>query len=178
MSELNDDTHNVTLYDEAGNPVAVILDGATYRLAVDAKITGGEIDVSVTISRFRPRLNATTTKLVGLSQTVDTSVFSFTGTGRVDFISLAFSKPQGNVILKVDGTEIYRLNLDDLVNIHRLDSSSSGDLEPMYSKIAGKFFRDIYYESGDFASSFEVLVRAGSPDTNLNSHLIKFREKV
>lgn len=47
MGELNDDTHNVTLYDEAGNPVAVIFDGSIYRLAVDAKITG--IDNGITI---------------------------------------------------------------------------------------------------------------------------------
>jgi len=30
------------LYDAAGNPVAVVLDGSIHRLAVDAKITGGE----------------------------------------------------------------------------------------------------------------------------------------
>lgn len=42
MPELNDDTHNITLYDEAGNQVNVILSNGIYRLAVDAKVTGRE----------------------------------------------------------------------------------------------------------------------------------------
>lgn len=38
MADIQDDTQNITLYDENGNKVSVVLDGSTYRLAVDANI--------------------------------------------------------------------------------------------------------------------------------------------
>lgn len=91
--------HNVVLYDSAGNPVGVVLDGAAYRLQADAKVAKGDsalvhLDAIDTVSG-QGRLKATLYSPGG-----DPVAFpSISGDIRNDFV-----KNGGNASLLVDGS--------------------------------------------------------------------------
>jgi len=145
MPELNDDTQNVTVYNENGNPVGIILDGSVYRFAVDAKITSG----GLTATRFRPRFFTSKTDITVL--TTDTLLKSISFDGQLSGISILFDSKEIDVIIEVDSTEIFRVNSEDLddSNEYRLGIGNGGD-----------FFRSIFRTQGNTSCS---LIRIHRP---------------
>ncbi len=99
MGDVNDPTENVTLYDENGNAVELILTGGIYRLAVDADITGGNFQ----LQPFTPKFDFSVAS-IALNTSTDTSLKSVTSTtGKIDFIAIAGSNSNYEIVLKIDG---------------------------------------------------------------------------
>lgn len=170
MSESNDLTHNVTLYDENGNQVAVILDGSIYRLAVDVNQQGG-----VALQRFTPKFAFATPDLA-LVNGVDTQILLVTADVRIDFIQLVCKNASFETIIKINGVEELRIEQGELTTIGLLSSNSTGI--PVYGASANKIFSLHPNISMDATTSFEILVKATAAGNELDGWFIKYRELV
>lgn len=156
MSEQNDQTHNITLYDELGNQVNVILINGIYRLAVDVNQEGG-----VALQKFKPEVDFETATPVVINASTDTSLFLETGhPGKIDFIGIqGTTNSNYEVVLKVDTVEIFRIPVSDLGTI--LDMTGNTGLPlPLWTEVANKNFRYHPNLPVDFDNSFEVLVKS------------------
>ena len=137
-----------------------------------AEVLGGNFVVSPV--KFSAKV-VTNIIPISLNVTTDSSLFSFTGEGKLDFIALAGSRSGYEAILKIDGVEVYRLPMDDISTIGLTGSEN----ETIYNTTASKNFRDIYPEGADFLTSFEILAKqTGGAGTDISASLIKFREKI
>lgn len=140
-----------------------------------ASVSGGNFVVAPI--KFSPKVESDIVP-VALSFGVDTSLFLFTGEGKLDFIALAVSNSDYTVILEIDGSEVYRLDADAIGSSIGLTGSEN---ETIYVTTANKQFRDIYPEGADFQTSFEILATktsVGGPAPSVNGQLHKFREKI
>lgn len=164
MADLNDDTMNSTLYDENGNAVTIVL-GTKNKLAVDATISGDE---SPTKYQLRWDIDAT-----GDTATVtDTSLFSFTGVGILDFVAMSANTANYEAIVKIDGVERFRSSMSDLGDL----GLSNAVNVPVWAETANKNFRINPSEGFGFSTSFEILARATSGSTTIR-HSVMWREK-
>lgn len=169
MSELNDQTHNITLYDELGNPVTIVNDDGVYRLSVDANVTGG-----IRISKFIPKNEADVSGIT-LSTSVDTELVAVTGAGKIDFIAIAGTNSNFEVAVEVDGNEVQRLSMTEIGSDLGL---ANGTNVPFWVETANKNFRFHPNEGVDFATSFKVIVKATTtplPDVNF---IVSYREEL
>lgn len=170
MADQNDPTRNVTLYDEAGNVVALILDGSIYRLAVDANITGGNFQLQPFTPLFDYSVADTAT-----NTSTDTSLLSESGhRGKLDFIAVAGSNSSYEVVIKIDGSEILRINMSDLGSDIGLANATN---VPLWVETANKNFRFSPDEGVDFTTSFELLVKATASPTPTVNWLVNHRDE-
>lgn len=90
-----------------------------------AKIIG---NLTATLVRYRPRFY-TSRNNIALSDSVDTELISIDVDGQLDAISANFDRDDVEFVLSIDGTEVLRIELDDLENTSRyaLDSAD-GDV--------------------------------------------------
>lgn len=170
MSDSLDITPNVTLYDDAGNPVDVILDGSVYRLAVDSNITGGNFQLQPFVPLFDYSVASTAT-----STGSDTSLHSESGhRGKLDFIAIAGSNSSYEVVIKIDTIEILRIDMGDLGSDLGLANATN---VPLWVETANKNFRFSPDEGVDFTNSFELLVKATASPTPTVNWLINHRDE-
>jgi len=107
-SEQREKTRWFILRDKDGDEAGIEGD----QLKVLAQISG-------TGSRYRPRLYqdvVDNSVAAGATETI----FSYSGNGQYDFISLNLDKSKWEIILEIDSTEIYRLNTDMVDGRHKL----------------------------------------------------------
>jgi len=194
MSDSLNITPNVTLYDDAGNPVNVILTNGIYRLAGSSIITdaGGKI-VSVITDDMVERLavdakvivtnNESPTKYqlrsnynaTGVSVgTTDVTLYEYVGSGVID--SIAVTNPNAStyeVAIVIDGTERVRITMNALGSDLGLSSSAT----PIWVETANKNFRFVPRSDIGFTQGFSVIARSTSGTTTLR-HIVLYREKV
>ena len=160
MGDVNDPTENVTLYDENGNAVELILTGGIYRLAVDADITGGNFQ----LTPFTPVFDFSVAD-TALNTSTDTSLLLVTDVGKIDFIEIAGNSSNYEFILKIDGNEKIRITMGQLGSDLGLSNATN---VPIWVETANKNFRYSPKQGVDFTTSFEVLAKAttGTPTVN------------
>jgi len=160
MPNLPDDpTKNVAIWnDDESKTVTVTTDGAKERLDVSASIVGGTFNLGA----FIPDIDFETATPVALNTSTDTSLKSETGhAGKLDFIGIQGNISTYEVILKVDGIEVFRLTMSEVGST--LDLTGTTGLQvPMWTETANKNFRYHPNEGLDFTDSFEILAKAVS----------------
>ncbi len=163
----------VVIIDENHKFVTVTSDGSKERLDVSATIEGG----SFSLGAFTPKVNFSVANTATNAST-DTSLLSITGkAGKVDFIGIDGSNANYEIILKVDGTEIFRIGMSTIGSTLGLTGATGLPL-PMWTETANKNFRYHPNEGVDFTTSFEILVKAeGTPLPTVN-FLITHRESI
>jgi len=173
MSDQNDLTTNVTLYDEAGNPVDIILDGSIYRLACD--VTGSEIIVSDSESATKYQMQ-TDYDAVGttLNTSTDEVLFSTTGTGTLDFVAITGSNANFQIAIEVDGTERIRITMAQLSAI----GLSNATNVPFWAEVANKNFRYSPNIPVGYTASFRILAKATGAPLATVDHLVMYRERI
>jgi hypothetical protein len=169
MGDLNDPTKNVTLYDENGNQVGLILDGSIYRLAVDADITGGNFQLVPFTPEFHYSVAGT-----ALNESTDTSLRSETSTGKIDFVAIVGSNANFEVVIKIDGSEVLRISMADLGTL----GLSNATNVPLWAETANKNFRYSPKQGVDFTTSYEILAKATSTPTPTVNWLVNDRKQV
>jgi hypothetical protein len=167
MSDQNDITRDVTLYNEVGNKVGVILQDSTYRLAVDALLTGGNFQ----LQPFLPDFHYSTAD-TALNTSTDTILFEETAIGKIDFIAIAGSNSSFEVAIEIDGIEVLRISMSDLGSDLGLANATN---VPIWVETANKNFRYSPKQGVDFTSSFKLIGKATSTPVPTVNWLINDR---
>ena len=162
------DDNNVVLYDDLGNKVDVILDGSVYRLAVDASITGGNFQ----LVPFTPEFHFSVAG-IALNTSTDTTLYTETDIGKIDFVCIAGSNSNFEVAIKVDGVEILRISMADLGTL----GLSNATNVPIWAETANKNFRFSPKQGVDFTTSYEVLAKATTTPVPTVNWLINDRNQ-
>jgi len=152
-----DDTIDVNITNDAGDKkVTVTTDGAKERLDV----TLGD-ELSFQLQAFTPEFHFDVAG-VALNTSTDTSLYSETGVGKIDFVAIASGTSNYEVIIKVDGVEILRIEMGELGSDIGLANATN---VPLWVETANKNFRYSPKQGVDFTTSFEVLAKAttGTP---------------
>jgi len=164
MADITDDTLNTTLYDELGNAVTVVL-GTKNQLAVDATISGDE---SPTKYQLRWDIDA-----VGDSvPSTDTLLFSFSGTGILDFIATSSGNAGYDISIIIDGSERFRTTMAELGAI----GLSNAVNVPVWAETALKNFRINPSEGFGFSTGFDVYAKSTGAARTI-THAVMWREK-
>ena len=192
MADQNDPTRNVTLYDESGNMVGLILDGSVYRLAGTNIITnagGGKIVTVTTDDGGRERLDVslgsanefqlrafspvTDFDATGINLNTSTwdTLLTVTGEGKLDFVACVGASSAYRVRVTVDGTETFDLSMADLAAI----GLSNATNVPLWAETANKNFRYRPNEPVAYATSLLIEAKAVTA-TPLLKYLITHRE--
>jgi hypothetical protein len=181
MADQNDLTTNVAIHDEAtdnpnvaihdeatDNPVTTTVDGSKRRLDVDASISGGNFQ----LTPFTPEFHYSVAN-TALNTSTDTSLYSETDTGKIDFVCIAGSNSNFEVIIKVDGVELLRIPMTDLGTL----GLSNATNVPLWAETANKNFRYSPKQGVDFTTSFEILAKATATPTPTVNWLINDRKQ-
>lgn len=173
MSDQNDLTRNIAIYDEAGvKNVSVITDGLIERLACEVS---GDISISGDESptKYQARF-AFDAVGVTLNTITDTSLITVTTIGLLDFIGIGGSNSNFIVVLKIDGVERLRVSTSELAAIGLQNTTTS----PIWVETADKNFRFNPANGAGFSTSYEVLARStGAPNPNVKV-FTTYREKI
>lgn len=162
-------TVKATVYDVI-NPTPVSTDNP---LAV---FTVGGVANSVAF-RYNPRFHLNKAG-ISVPDSIDTTLFTYSGDGQLDFISINFSTTDAILILSVDGTEIFRENVVDIDSgsVYDLKSSSG---TAIFTKSSNHIVIDWNGCPADFVTSFTVKARAKpTKSTSAVGILIKYRVKI
>ena len=170
MSDSLDITPNVTLYDDAGNPVNIILTDGVYRLAVDAQAT---IVNNESPTRYQLKTDYDASPGDTLNTSTDTTLYTYSGDGVLDFVSIAGSNANYEVAIEIDGTERIRIAMSDLGTTLGLSNATNVD---MWVETANKNFRFRPSEVG-FTTGFTIKAKATSAVVPTVYHLVIFRER-
>jgi hypothetical protein len=168
MGDLNDPTKNVTLYDENGNQVELILDGAIWRLAVDALITGGNFQLQPFLPDFHYSIAGT-----ALNTSTDTVLYTESGTGKIDFICVAGSNSNFEIAIDVDGTEVLRIPMSDLATL----GLSNATNVPIWAETANKNFRYSPKQGVDFTTEYTLSAKSTTTPVTTVNWLINDRKE-
>jgi hypothetical protein len=160
---------DVTIRNDDGTKVVTIItDGSNERLAVNALISNNE---SPTKYQLKADYDATGDS-VGTG--ADTTLYTFTGAGVIDFIGIANSVSSNyEVALFIDSVERFRINMGQLGS----DLGLTAPGVPMWADTANKNFRYVPTTEVGFTTSFAVKARA-TTGTQTLKHITLFREKV
>lgn len=163
-------TGDVTLFDEAGNPVQIVFDSVSgyYRLEVGAKIEGG----SFQLTPFTPIINFVSDDSVSLNTSTWTTLANITSTsGKLDFIAVAGSSSNYRIRVTVDGNEIYDIAMFDLSALNLSNATNV----PIWADTADKNFRYHPKQAVDFTDSLLIEAMATSATPTVN-YIITHRE--
>lgn len=150
MADINNPTVNATLYDENGNAVNVILDGAIWRLAVDAKITNTAPSII-----YKPRRTAVTTPTAILAGAT-LNLVNFSGAGKGVSVVIRFENDKHELRIAFDGVDLFNGRPKDVLDV--LGYSDAGKYaEDIWTDNKITSFR--FTQPADFASSFLVSVK-------------------
>lgn len=171
----DDETKDVCLHDNDSTstdpkPVTTTEDGSKRRLDVSADIVGGTFNLGL----FTPKLDFSVANTATNTST-DTSLLSVTASGKLDFIGIDGSNSNYELVFKVDTVEVYRLTMGQIGTTLGLTGATGLQL-PIWTETANKNCRYFPNTPVDFATSFEVLVKAtGTPSPTVN-FIITHRE--
>jgi hypothetical protein len=174
MADLNDLTTNVNIWDDAkSKSVTVTTDGSKERLDVDARMSGGGSDMN----NAKPKFTHSKTP-ISLTAGVDTSLVTITDEGYIDFISVLFSSNATEIILKVDGTEILRVDVSDIddTGIYDLRASASNLSPAIYTRGGSHIIIDWNSMPSYFATSVQLLAKHADSGKEMTSYFIRWRE--
>ena len=159
------DTHIIS----PNNPtkkVTTTTDGSKERLDVSAQTVEG-------VGAFTTELDHAHDLTIELNTSTDTSIFSHTDTGKLDFIEMTCTSGNWEAIIKMDGVEKIRIDVGALDSDHGLTNGDS----PVWATTASKRFRIKFPGGGDFLTSFELLAKATSLTPDITSYLVMHREQ-
>lgn len=158
----------INIVDKTSQDSANVVDigGGKYAL----RVTDEDSDGFTANDAYLPRTVIITSDVeITSGSTYD--VLNYTGMGKCDCITLVVSNvSRAEVILTVDGTEIYRVNVELVKN--RISDKEEGY---MYSGIGMADFVDAYPTPFDFKSSLKVQVKAIGGILNINGAVVRYR---
>jgi len=164
MSDLNDQTQNVSLHDDDDDvAITTTQEGSKRRLDVSTSVAQDPTQYSLKFDYDSAGDSVSTT---------DVSLFSFTGAGLLDFIGLSSGSSNYEAIIKIDGTERLRISMSDLGSDLVLSNATN---VPIWVDTANKNFRFNPTEGLGFSTSFEILARA-TTGTQTIKHICLYRE--
>ena len=169
MSDINDLTQNVTLWNNAKTKnITTVTDGAVERLAVDAVAT---ITDNESPTRYQLKTDYDATG-VSLNTSTDTELYTFSGEGVIDLVAVNSTTSSAWIVdIFIDGTSRIRIAMPDLGTALGLTNS---DFD-IVAETANKQFRYHPTQVG-FSTSFTVYARAVTATPNVR-HFIAFRER-
>jgi len=169
MADQNDLTHNINIAnDDNTKLVTVSTDGSKERLDVDASITGGNFQLVPFTPEFHYSVAGTL-----LNTSTDTTLFSETDVGKIDFVCIVGSNANFEVAIKVDGVEILRISMADLSTL----GLSNATNVPIWAETANKNFRYSPKQGVDFTTSYELLAKATTTPVPTVNWLINDRNQ-
>jgi len=133
------------------------------------------------VASLEPRFETSTTDVTINNSPSDTSIFSFSGEGAIQAIMVSFSSKQVEMVLDIDGTEVLRIDVDDLGNSGEYnlgDVSLSGPFNLRTAGSAESIIIDFGGILASFATSFEISALETSGSLNTKSHIVIYREAV
>ena len=151
--------------------VDVVTDtGGKNRLCMDGIVTA---TISNDESPTRYQLK-TDYDVVGdtLTSAADTTLYSYTGQGILDFLSISGAGSGYQAVIVIDGTERFRASMLELGT----DLALTGDSAPLWTDIANKNFRFYPRQPLGFATGFAIKARATGSNI-LVKHICMYREK-
>jgi len=144
-----------------------------YRLKVDSHITG----INGELNKYAPRVYQTTTPITFNTINEIKTMYTYAGSGQIDFIAVKTENSNFTVILEVDNVEIYEISISDLKNVFEF----FGDLYGVntFTYDVGKGFIDAYPAPLYFFENFTLKVkRTGSLVKDVTGVFIKYRIKI
>lgn len=168
MTEANDRTHDITLYDEDGNPVKIVLVDGVYRLATTGIITG-----TVVAALFQPKVETNVAGVL-LNTSTDTLLKSFTGRGKLVFIAVAGSNSNYEIAIEIDGVEEVRVTMANIGTDLGLSNATN---VPIWVETANKNFRFHPNEAVGFTTSFKVSAKATTTPVPTIKSVISYAEE-
>jgi len=151
------------------------------------QVPSSNVDVNNEITiinepRYRPRFWKSQTE-VELSNSSDITIANININGKLDGISINFTRDDVEFVLEIDGTELMRIELSDLEdnNVYNLNSTGTDEcIFPVKTTRAG---RQIVINFGsnpvDVTSNITVKAKKTvNPTTNFVAGMIVYREKV
>lgn len=164
MADINDLSKDVSIHNETTNAaVTTTTDGAKERLDVSSAISSDPTQYSL---KFDYDATGDT---VG---TTDVELFSFTGSGLLDFVGLTSGSSTYEAIIKIDGTERLRITMADLGSALSLSNATN---VPIWADTANKNFRFHPSTGLGFSTSFSVWARS-TTGSNTIKHITLYRE--
>jgi hypothetical protein len=163
------DDNNVVLYDDEGNKVDVNLIFGVYRLATDTVLTGGNFQLQPFVPEFHYSVAGT-----ALNTSTETVLFTESSVGKIDFISIAGSNSNYEVILEVDTVEVLRITMADLGSGLGLANATN---VPIWVETANKNFRYSPKQGVDFTSQFTLSAIATANPAGTVNWLINDRKE-
>ena len=146
------------------------------RLKVDAAITSGSI--SSVAEKYIPRAYYSTTA-ISFASGVESSLFLYTGVGKIDEIVVNTNYTTFEIILKVDGVIVYTIPTNSIYTILMLGNNQYGNVNNYtYGYNGGYGFVDIYPTPIDFSTSFEVRAHntgTGGTARSVTGQMIRYR---
>ena len=165
MSDLNDQTGNISIHDEVSDAaVTTTTVGSRTQLDVNS-------NSDPTTFKLKTDFDATG---VSVTTSVDVELFAFTGAGVLDFVDITNSTSSNyEVIINVDGVERIRITMSELGSDFGITSGGEG---PMWAATANKIFR--YRPDGGvgFGTSFSIEAKA-TTGTQTLKHFVLYREQ-
>jgi hypothetical protein len=161
MADLTDRSTDVSIHNEATDAaVTTTTDGSKERLDVSL----GE-DSEFQLQAFTPEFHYSTAA-TALNTSTDTSLYSESGRGKIDFVAVVGSNSNYEIVIEVDTVEILRITMADLGSSLGLANATN---VPLWVETANKNFRFSPKQGVDFVTSFEVLAKAtGTPTPTVN----------
>jgi len=169
-------SENQGIVTEDNQIITATTDGSKERLDVDAKISGG----GVSLNRFRPRFFTSKSDITILE--TDTTLKSLDFDGQLSSISINTTNKQIEIIIEVDSTEIFRVEMADLNDgsEYRLQIGSDDKNFPVQVDDQGKqFFLRYFNTPVDILTNLTIKAKSLSGGTEtMQSIFIVYREKV
>ena len=114
---INGDDLNITMKDALSSGDTLTLNGiVAAHTGTGAGVIPGQSENRdpVELPRYRPKTYTSLTDITLTSQTTETELANINLDGQISGIAVNFDRDDVEVIVEVDGTEIFRLALDDL----------------------------------------------------------------
>jgi len=174
MADIGDLTQNVSLHNDSTDAaVTTTTDGAKELL--DVNVETGNISVTSDDSPTKYQLQSDFDATgVALNTSTDTTIYTYSGDGVLDFVAVTGGNSNFEVTLKMDGTERIRITMAELAAI---GLSNATNVE-VWAETANKNFRYHPHSPLGFATSFTILAKATGAPIPTVTHLVLFREKV
>ncbi|MHA1329934.1 MAG: hypothetical protein ACTSR2_02545 [Candidatus Hodarchaeales archaeon] len=142
-------------------------------------VSGGNIE----ISRYRPRFYTSKSDISIPSNSEDTTLATIEGDGQIDFISVKYSSDEAQFVLEIDGTEVLRIDVDDLNNSNEysLGSNAWGVYGNIYDvgTVNDRHILIRWDSPVDFTSSVIIKSRKRNiASVSMNAILVRWREKI
>ena len=161
MGDQNDRSTDVSIHNESTDAaVTTTTDGAKERLDVAAKIVGG----SFSLSAFAPETDFSVSG-TALNTSTDTTLYTQTDVGKVDFIVVVGSNSNYEVVLEVDAVEVFRVKMSELATLGLSNATNVA----MWAETANKNFRYHPNEGVDHLTNWTLKAKAtGNPTPTVN----------